>query len=333
MSNSKPTVLDQIDFTFQKLPEIDAASSPVITPFAISVVGAERKLRIPVPLVVRRLGPAEFSKQWNVFCEELQEASIPIYSSAQEFEKLPATSIPLRFSRLYSNSPLHAAELKSADAVEIVCKDQNTNAWGWSLGSGPEKIPAFVKSLRLACGGDTPIGIALPTCSSKSDIQVAINSGCDFLTLVGNRESVTAQDLACIVQARQASCSPNDNALPIIVDLQISHGGDVAKLLALGATIVTIDNLLKPTLPNLEKTEESANSLGVGMLSGIAVPTTSDKIPLRDTSEAIARLVNSNQQLVTQIGLERLSPNCLMTVCRDLSEALGIPLLRGEASN
>ncbi len=263
----------------------------------LSVNGSGRELQISLPYFVRRLAPSVLGSLWIPFCGLLRQHGIPIFSSVNGLKEVPAANVPARLAMRYIDEPIDALELTTADAFELACRDRLGRTWGWSSELRTEQLGALVCAVREAAGGDTPIGIGLPLGGPIEDMRRVLAADVDFISLIGRSPRLEATDIASIVQCRTTAGELDKSNLTILVSAPISDQEQAHKLLALGASAVCIDGLLRPLFSEVSKVRTSSDS-AAGMLSGM-MPAVSHKQPqLTAISTALAEY---RQQLADRL--------------------------------
>ena len=269
------------------------------TKCSLSVSGSEREHQFNLPYFVRHLTPSELGNAWVPICNVLRQHGIPIFSSVAALQEVPAASVPARWGMRFINEPIDSMELTTADAFELSCQDRARKEWGWSSELRPEQMGALVSAVREAAGGDTPIGISLPLGAHDDDLRHVLAAGADFISLIARSTRLQATDVHGLVQCRKLANHMSQSYLPVLVTAKISSLEQAHKLLALGASAVCIDDLLRPLINEALEARSTHTTSGAGMLSGM-MPLASPKRPvLANVSTA---LVDFQQQLVERLN-------------------------------
>jgi hypothetical protein len=243
----------------------------------------------------------------------------------------------LRFARRGCDEGLDALELETAEAIEISCSRRlqpgpiaqfplEISAW--------HELKALIETLRDLSSSGTPIGLGILAGDVAADITNALAARADFVILELPSATTSAQPSAAeldllvwSVAAARAACNhAQAPGFPIYVDAALTRADDLIKLLALGASAVSIDALAQACLP---PTTAPAASYPKGMLSGIgglpkAVASVS---PLENKlSELIAALTSRLHQ--QQIGHVRdLASNQLRALSEPAARLAAVQLL------
>lgn len=269
------------------------------TKCTLSVSGSEREHQFHLPYFVRHLTPSELGISWVSICNVLRQHGIPIFSSVAALQEVPAASAPARWGMRYINEPIDGIEVTTADAFELSCQDRSRKEWGWSSELRPEQMGALVSAVREAAGGDIPIGISLPLGAHDDDLRHVLAAGADFISLIARTARLQATDVHGLVHCRKLANHMSQNYLPILVTAKLSSQEQAHKLLALGASAVCIDDLLRPLIAAALEARSTNNISGTGMLSGM-MPLASPKLPvLTNVSTA---LIDFQQQLVERLN-------------------------------
>ena len=200
-------------------------------------------------------------------------------------------------------------------------------AWSWpGEANTAARLEAFVESIRVATGGNTPIGITLPMGATDDDLVRCLAAGVDFLTLVANKNfGFDHLALHGISGARDTCIAQGQDNLPIVIDAPLLHPKQLLICLALGASAVGIDAVLSPLIKNLT---EVPKSIGTGMLKGIAVAPPPDM--LDDVAEMLTRLESDleDQLLLSGVShVSKLDRSCLRAISQDIGRICGVQTL------
>lgn len=284
-------VLDELSFIQAELPTVGTlVAAPLNTRCTLTAADSQRKLQLHVPYFVRQLGPADLGPAWKTFCLLLRQHGIPLFSPAKALQAVPAAAVPPRFGTRYIDQPIDAEELTTADAFELACYDlprqYSGQVWQWSREILPNQFPDFVRAVRQAAGGDTPIGLGLPLGCHVEDLRRAVKAEVDFICLSSRFRQLDAGDLRGLCRCRQMLGQFQREAMPIFVTAPLNDLEQAHKLIALGASAVCIDSLLRPLLP----TAPAATTMlaGAGMLAGLTPVAAATATATRRAPELIA---------------------------------------------
>lgn len=269
------------------------------TKCSLIVNGSGREHQINLPYFVRQLTPSELGITWVPLCNILRQHGIPLFSSVAALQEVPAASVPARWGIRYINEPIEGTEVTTADAFELSCQDRSRSEWGWSSELRPEQMGALVSAVREAAGGDIPIGISLPLGAHADDLRHALAAGADFISLIARTARLQATDVHGLVHCRKLANQLSRNHLPILVTAKIASQEQAHKLLALGASAVCIDDLLRPLIAEALEARSTSITSGTGMLSGMMPLASSKPLTLANVSTA---LVDFQLQLVERLN-------------------------------
>ncbi len=251
--------------------ELASHSTVLSWPMATGNVATGKKhFQQAVPLWSRRppMNPTDAS--WPAYCGLLKDFGIPLQSNVAALESLSVTNVPVRFAKRSIDEPYVAMEIETAEAVEINCVKKTGKL---SVAHFPHEIQDWpelkvaIECLREIASSHTPIGIGIPAGDVAADILNALAAKADYVVLEFP-ETTTGTDLDFIlwgVSTARAACTRIAN-FPIYVDAPILELDHFVKLLAVGASAVTIDALARQCLP---APTTAPSSIPRGMLSGL----------------------------------------------------------------
>ncbi len=320
-------LLDELEFVQAELSTgaKQATLAPAL-PVPISVSGSPHAHVIPSPFFIRSLNPLDLSAAWRTFCALLRKHGVPIFSPVPALSKVPASEVPARWSGRDFGRPFALDELTTADLFEVRCHDQSRQRWQWPSeiqpsevsstaepmsGPGSDTLASLLSSVRLVAGGDVPIGVCLPLGCHSNDLRRCLSADLDFISLVSRRAELSASDLCGLVHCRQLCEELNRPRLPVLVSAPVARLDQAIKLIALGATAVSIDTIVKPIIQqalNATATPQDTSDLR-RKLPSLALALTEASKPL-ELPGLDAALVDAKQSLVQclrWIGAEDLS--------------------------
>ncbi len=288
------------------------------------------QLLLSVPMVVRRIAPPELGRYWADFCKVLQEHGIPICCAVGDLEPVDVGKLPLRIGSRHADHGFNRAELDNADAFELDCRHRDGRVWGWpsELGSSPDLQPIVLAARELLEIG-TPLGVVLPTGAAKQDVCRALDSGADFITLVSSQsEAYDSLLVRSLAQIKELCLSRQLSTFPIMVDAPLTKISHVSTCLALGASLVAIDSLLRPLFANTNTPELAP--VGSGMLSGIRAPSTLVVEPMAEIRARIQEIlvhIRQQMQLCGALKLAEMNGNCLRALSEHAAKLTGVSQL------
>ena len=264
-----------------------------------------RRISLSLPVVLRSLEAREVGKHWGGLCGLLRQNGVALHCPLAALDAVAAGAIPLRIGRRFRDAPLDSVELKNSDAFELDLRSGLENQYGWNWPeeiTSPKLLAACVSAVRDAAGGDTPIGAVLPLGAAISDLKNCVEADVDYLSLVGaQRGNVDGLMVQGVVQARKVCIDQGREDLPIMIDVPVRQVSDIPKLLALGASVVSMDELVAGAV---RRANAKLKQLGTGMLAGIATPTAQAADPLAAVVELFAELKSSlwEQMALCHVG-------------------------------
>ena len=272
------SLLDELEFA--RAPMLGRSSQQ--TSLAPSLVrsmpvsGSQRAIQLRSPYFIRGLGAAEFGAAWAPLCGALRRHDIPIFSTVKNLAGIPAADAPARWSGRPFDEPFQSMELTTAGLFEVSCISRDQRHLKWPGEICPELIDSLLRSVRAAAGGDTPVGFNVALGCHPSDLKQCLAADIDFISLscthamaaTGSQLShqatsgvaasevqphtFLAGDLHSIVLCRQMLQQLNRPQLPLLVTAPVIDFEQAHKLLALGASAVSLDQIGRQSIA-LEK--------------------------------------------------------------------------------
>lgn len=329
MNQTIPSILDAVHLKSAPLPSCNAtACVQSNTAAVLSMASGKTSVRLPIPLVLREVSCVSSKRRWPRVCQLMRQHSIPVYATAKSMQEFTADCVPVRLAECFAEQGFEAADVTTADAIQVNCWASGAGRASWPIGVGKQQLASYIHSLRIAVGGDAPVGVGFRITACQTDIAAAIDGHADFIGLISNTAQLSIQHLVAIRRARQASRAAGRADLPIIVSLPVTAVEDVVKLIALGASVVTIDGIVSAQLAGASLS--SSQTRGGGLLSSIAGeqdPFTESLVALGETLTSCVRGMGEHMQDVGAATLNELDESCLNSSSAELARLLEIESL------
>lgn len=358
------TLLDELEYA--RAPMLSAASPPTSRLPALNrsppTAAGQPTIQMRSPYFIRdlgtkgSLGAAEAASAWAPLCSALRQYGIAMFSSVESLSRIPAASVPARWSGRSSDEPFDAVELATADLFEISCMTRARRQWRWPNEIALERIDGLLRSVRAAAGGDTPVGLNVPLGCHPSDLQRCLSADIDFISLSSaapravaadsragqaaasratsgplQTTSFSATELHSIVLCRQMAQQLNRPQLPMLVTAPVLEIEQAHKLLALGASAVSIDHIVRQSL--LLDRPPSSHEEAVGELrfqlpslpQSVATGAKKSDLPhlenqLKHARQTLIELLQS----VGASGLDDFNQQCLVSVSQRAQQVTGV---------
>ena len=226
------------------------------------------------PLFARDTPMASSDLNWPAYCGLLKDSGIPMQARFSELESLSDVNVPQRIVSRGFDEGFELNDLVSADMVLIDCSVTMSGNRCPRLPletAGWHELKQMVESLRQVVGSGTPIGLGLLAGDVYTDVSNALAARVDFVVLEFVERSIPAEAAAnhlawSVVAARNACAQTGMPAFPIFVDATLTNIDHMVKLLALGASALSIDALMANALPSAAPVN---SQIPKGLLSGI----------------------------------------------------------------
>lgn len=336
------TLLDELDYV--QAPLIRRLKTPPNSSHSmaqtIPISGSSRTIALRAPYFTRSLGPIDLGVAWAPFCKALRHHGIPIFGSIDAFAKVPAASVPARWSGRTVDEPFDTDELSTADLFEIACHDRARRQWKWSSEIDTARIGGLLRSVREASGGDTPIGISLPLGCHLDDVKHCVSADVDFICLTSRFAKFEASDLHNLVQCRMLASHLNRPRLPLLVTAPIVDIEQAHKLLALGASAVSLDDILRPAIAQDMQPDEKEVAVADlrRKLSSIALninPSANKQFELPLVEKLLTQARRLLAERLASVGADDLpsfNPECLRSVSERAERVTGVLRLEHDDS-
>lgn len=355
------TLLNEIEYA--RAPMLGSASQQTsLAPSlarSIPVSGNQRPSQLRSPYFVRTLTAAELGAAWTPLCSALRRHEIPIFSSFESLGGVPAVSVPARWSGRPVDEPFQANELTTADLFEVSCLSRDQRRWSWPSEISGERLDGLLRSVRAAAGGDTPVGLNIPLGCHVNDLKRCLAADIDFISLScahpvahsadsQSRSPVAgsvaagglpsgvflAGDLHSVVLCRQMLQQLKRPQLPLLVTAPVEDIEQAHKLLALGASAVSIDQIVRQSIApdmRLSQQEESESAAPFRLPSlpqrGVSASKHAE-LPYLEMQLKQARLsLLGLLQAVGVSGLSDFTQHCLVSSTQRVQQVTGVKRL------
>lgn len=332
----RPAVIDDIVFQAAALGKPASTAAPSLA-VHVPAAAAPKGFTHPVPFFARRppVDPAE--QHWPAYCGLLKDFGVPLQSPVASLERLSVANVPLRLAKRHLDEPFDALELETAEAIELSCVASTP---GGELAQLPleaaawPELKALIGCVRELSGGATPIGLGMLAGDVVSDVGSALATGADFVILQfssADQELTPAEfdRLVWSVAAARGACIHAKAArYPIYVDAPVTESDDIVKLLALGASAVSIDALAATVLPASSRGRATPH----GMLSGIGGLAPQPVASIKPLESKLGELSESLKTRLRQLKLNHVSQLCsdhLRALTETAARLSGVRLLGG----
>lgn len=265
------------------------------------------------PFFARRSPVASSDVNWPAYCGLLRDMGISLHTGFSEVESLSDVNVPMRIASRGYDQGFDLPDVTSADAVLLDCvaglggqrcSHLPLETAGW------HELKQLVECMRQVVGRGTPIGLGILAGDIYADVSNALAARVDYVILEFaefSKDSTAALDLLAwsVVAARNACVQSGAPKFPIYIDAPLTNIEHMVKLLALGATALSLDGLTASALPTAAPTSVPVPK---GLLSGIGslpVKTAPNVQPLVARLEELLGRVRARvfQQHLTGLNL------------------------------
>ncbi len=326
-------VLDELFFHHAPMRRAGEATSQVKLGHRIeSGVGG---LAMPSPMLLYDCPALRHATVWPRACEAFREAGVAVFGSANQFQSVPAETVPARFAQTFAGEPIKFEDIATADAIQVNCWQRKAMNARWPSEAGGEQLGAYLDAIRIAAGGDVPVGVGFQVGVCETDIATAIDAGAEFVGLFSSDPFVSIQHVVALRRIRTACIAAEKDNLVVIASLPAVKPDEMLKLLAVGASVVSLDASLTNLATEISaqtKQADKQSSLGLGsaLLNALEpqdnpVGKALNRLPqqLADCTEKIV----DRMAEIGAVSLSTLTEANLRTSSTTLSRLLGIDML------
>lgn len=327
---------DLIFFPNALMPALPDGYGPAISTARAIHSSSVRKLQLNAPFFVRGLSASQLETNWSVVCGILRANGLPLYATCQDLQMVPAAQVPARFAQRFLGGPLVHSEVMTADAFELVNSTESGSGWSWPYEIGSARdLKNLVSTLQAATGGEIPIGINLPLNAQLADVRMSLDSSADYLTLTYCPECLAASpehvaNLAAIgiVSARKLCAQFGRAKMPLMLDAPIVRNDHLVKLLALGATAINIESVVRNAMPAAEP-RRYESKLTENLLGNLP---SAQKV-VRELPQVERALSELTQQLIGVLrftgllNVAELQSTSLKSLSRSVADQLGVAIV------
>ncbi len=286
--------LDELVFVPGKMSPLSPSTSLSSASVVFGPRGGARPVQAQAPWIVGQTLPQQAGSQWVDLCTRLSQRGLVLDCPAAALEKVPVSSIPRRLFQQRVNTALDMPNLQSADIVEVTCQSASRSVWGWPPEiESSSNLSNWLSAIRRVIGSQTPIGLGLNVGCDDQAIQTAFDAEADFLTLHASSSIELLAETLGRLRAQRTQAKRN---LAIIVRTNSKSIEHLLKILALGASAVTIDGYLS------DLWQAAGNSMSSFLGTRIPAATPSGPCP-------IAERIDSLQQKLIELMASTASNN------------------------
>lgn len=315
--------LEELVFVPAKMCPLTPSARPSSASVVFGPRGGVRPVQAHAPWIVGQTLPQQAGSQWVDFCTRLSQRGLVLDCPADALEKVPVSSIPRRLFQQRVNTALEMPNLQSADIVEVTCQSASRSVWGWPPEiESSSNLSNWLSAIRRVIGSQTPIGLGLNVGCDDQAIQSACDAEADFLAIhAGTSIELLANTLGRIRALRNQST----NNLTIIVRTNSKSIEHLLKILAMGASAVTIDGYLS------DLWQATGTSMSSFLGTRLPTTTTAGPCPIAERLEAIQQKLNELMASTSSANLNDLCQS-LRALTPRASQIACVPML-GASSN
>ncbi|GAB5404524.1 MAG: hypothetical protein Aurels2KO_27550 [Aureliella sp.] len=326
-------VLDELFFHHAPMRRAGEASSQVALGHRIESFKGE--LLLPSPMILYDSPALMHEAVWARACAAFRGASVPVFASADRFKMVPAEAVPVRFAQTFAGEPLRFDDIATADAIQVNCWQRKTNNARWPSEAGGDQIAAYLDAIRIAAGSDVPVGVGFQVGVCDLDIETAIAAGAEFIGVFAGDPFVSIQHVVALRRIRAACIAAGKSSMIVIASLPAVKPDEMLKLLAVGASVVSIDTSLANLASEISaQTKQVDKQTSGGLGSALLNALEPNDDPVGKSLERLPEQLESCREKMidrmAEIGatsLSTLTEANLRTSSTTLSKLLGIEML------
>ncbi len=283
----------------------------------------------------------------SIWLATLRTLGVFATAESPSFSDLPLNRIPKRVLPIYPDSFPAPEEFDTADAIELQLMVPQTlpppstpsGWWKRQLPYDATSLTMLVKKLdaiRYSLPHPLPVGIAITKGRIDEDFPMIVRAKPDFVSIVdGNfpRNEPSVPDCWYAQRSRKLAAESDQASLPIFIEADVETGDEAIKLLAMGATAITVDSIFHRVNEEFRKSNQRESySSGLG---GLSLPT-STMAPTAKLEQSFSAEIQRLQGEMKQIlesqqisSVQEVRSEWLVALTPDAARLTGLPLLGG----
>ncbi len=285
-----------------------------------------RPVLLKNPMLFRQIPWKEISKE-NAFalCATVRQLGGAISVPLALMEQLPATSIPLRITQIWTDRSPSLTEIEMSDIIEFnFCSEKAASteiqkqlpnleqSLPWPIDvQDAQGLQRRIAMLREITEYKIPIGFAMPAGNVREDIALAYQCDVDFVTLIWSPDFFNdranffptiplADALLEVRSARKNKPSTRVNdELKVFIDTPLEAVDDFAKLFALGVNAWCAQSIIDSIL---RQSQAPQSSLGYSAMRSSQVSQNPKPSIQPQLMERLQRYLNCLEYVVSRLG-------------------------------
>ena len=266
-------------------------------------------------------------------------------AEAGDLAEIPLNRMPKRVLPIFPNSFPSAEEFDTADAVEIQFSLLRPTEIPVPNGYAQQRLLPYdcptlalfqkkFEAIRNTLTHDVPVGMAMVKGRLEEELPSLLQVKPDFVSLIDARQpriEPCIPDGWFAQRARSIATAAGLASLPIFIESDVRSGEEIVKLVALGATAVTLDSIYLDVHRDFRKSLQR-DSIPSG-LGGLSLPT-STVPPMAKLEQSFVGELQAIQQGIRYsletLGvstIQDLRPDCLIALTDEASRLTGLPFL------
>lgn len=329
MIYSESGVLDELFFHHAPMRRAGEASSEVTLQHEITARSGGG-LILPGPLMLVNCPALEQSSVWMNSCAIMHQQQIAVFAPHEKMAGVQEGSTPMRIAQTFAGEPIDLEDIVTADAIVVNCWQRKTRNSRWPSEADARQLGSYLDAIRVASGGSVPVGVGFQVGVCEQDVASAIDAGVDFISVVSDERFVSIQHVVALRKVRAACLRAGLQDFVVLATLPAVTAEEMLKLVAVGASMVSVDAMLAPYVPAITDVGPRSSGLESALLHALEPQDGPVEIAMQRVAQELGNCTERLIDRMAEIGvnsLASLTEKNLRTSSTTLSKLLGIEML------
>lgn len=329
MIYSESGVLDELFFANAPMRRAGEASSEITLRHEIAARSGGG-LILPGPLMLVDCPALEQASVWKNACAVMRQQQVAVFATHEKAPSIEPEAMPIRIAQAFAGEPIDFDDIVTASAIVVNCWQRTTRNSRWPSEADARQLGSYLDAIRVASGGSIPVGVGFQVGVCQQDVVSAVEAGVDFLSVVSDERFVSIQHVVALRKIRSACLAAGGQDFVVLATLPAMTAEEILKLVAVGASMVSVDAMLAPYVPEITQAGPQSGGLGSALLQALEPKDDPVEIAMQRVALELGNCTERMVDRMAEIGvnsLAGLTEGNLRTTSSTLSKLLGIELL------